>query len=194
MHDLIEERLAGSGEVSVTFADGTSQEVPSVAVCASRFELLGDSVTALADGSRVVIGADFPGFAWTEDEVFAGVVAHELAHNLLGHRVWLDRNSRKRSHVRRTEREADRLIPWLFANAGYDPQAAVTFMTRWGKNHSKGFFRSRAYDGWDERAEHIAAEVPIIRELMAREGQADWSVHFRREIDPDLGLETVSSD
>ncbi|MEL6738851.1 MAG: hypothetical protein AAFO28_07985 [Pseudomonadota bacterium] len=188
-HDWIDERLKEDGRIEITFADGETQSVEPVPVCATRFEVLGRSKTAVADGARVVIGTRFPGFEWEEDEVFAGVVAHELAHNLLGHRVWLDRNKRKRRHVRLTEREADRLMPWLLANAGYDPEGAYRFMTRWGKKYDLGIFRARTHDGWDERADFIAAELPIIAELIEREGKADWSVHFRREIDPDQGLD-----
>ena len=189
VHDWIDDQLASKGSVTVTFADGEAVTIEPVTVCATRFKLLGASKQALADGSNVFLGVRFPGFAWDEDAVFAGVVAHELAHNLLGHTAWLDRNKRKRKHVRLTEREADRLMPWLMANAGYDPQAAHDFMTRWGKNHNAGLFLMRSHEGWDERAEHIAAEIPIVREWMRREGKADWSKHFRREIDPDKGLE-----
>ncbi|MGB3469261.1 MAG: hypothetical protein WBA51_00380 [Erythrobacter sp.] len=193
-HDLIDAHLSDSGSVLFGFADGTAKMVTPVPVCATRFEILGDSTRAVADGTRVVIGQRFPGFEWNEDSEFAGVVAHELAHNLLGHRAWLDRNKRKRRHVRLTEREADRLMPWLFANAGYDPAAAMRFMQRWGKKHDLGIFRARTHDGWDERVEFIAAELPIIADLMQREGKADWSVHFRREIDPNKGLNLARSD
>ena len=186
-HDTIDAALVENGAIAVTFANGARHSLTPVPVCETRFALLGGSGRAVADGKRVVIGQRFPAFAY-EEEVFAGVVAHELAHNLLGHTEWLDRNGRGRRKVRRTEREADRLMPWLLANAGYDPMGAYLFMTRWGKKHGLGIFRKRTHDGWDERAEFIAAEIPIVKDLMEREGHADWSVHFRREIDPDLGL------
>lgn len=186
-HDHIDAMLTEHGGITVGFADGSEARVQPVEVCATRFELMGEGKTAVADGARVVIGIDFPAFAYDE-AVFAGVVAHELAHNVLGHDAWLDRNGRSRRHVRRIEREADRLIPWLLANAGYDPAAAVTFMTRWGSRHAAGFLMVRKHDGWDERAAFIAAELPIIAEAMAREGRADWARHFRREIDPSGGL------
>jgi hypothetical protein len=186
-HDHIDAMLTEHGGIAVGFADGSEARVQPVEVCATRFELMGEGKTAVADGARVVIGIDFPAFAY-EEAVFAGVVSHELAHNVLGHDAWLDRNGRSRRHVRRVEREADRLIPWLLANAGYDPAAAVTFMTRWGSRHAAGFLMVRKHDGWDERAAFIAAELPIIAEVMAGEGQADWARHFRREIDPSDGL------
>ena len=187
-HDTIDEALALEGMLSFGFADGGFVEVEPVPACATRFELAGGTSRAVADGDRVVIGIKFPGFAY-EEEVFAGVVAHELAHNLLGHSAWLDRNGRGRRNVRKTEKEADRLMPWIMANAGYDPIYAQRFMEAWGPRHDGGLFRNRSHDGWDERAEFIAAELPKIRELMASAGKADWRTHFEREIDPMQGLE-----
>lgn len=186
-HDHVEALLTQNGGIAITFADGRTVHVQPVPVCATRFEALNESDTAVADGARVVIGVLSPTLA-DQEAVFAGTVAHELAHNVLGHDAWLDRNGRKPRYVRRIEREADRLIPWLFANAGYDPQDAVTYMIRWGSKHDAGLRLRRNHDGWDERAKMIAAEVPLVQALMAREGKADWSVHFRREIDPDGGL------
>jgi hypothetical protein len=186
-HDHIEAMLTEHGGIAVGFADGSEVRLEPEQVCASRFELMGEGAKAVADGSRVVIGVGFPAFAYDEP-VFAALVAHELAHNVLGHDAWLDRNGRSRKHVRRTEREADRLIPWLLANAGYDPAAGVIFMQQWGSQHDAGLFLLRKHDGWDERAEFIAAELPIIADVMAREGRADWATHFRREIDPEGGL------
>lgn len=186
-HDHLEAMLTEHGGIAVGFADGGEARVQPVEVCATRFELMGEGKKAVADGTRVVIGIDFPAFAYDEP-VFAGVIAHELAHNVLGHDAWLDRNGRSRKHVRRTEREADRLMPWLLANAGYDPAAAVAFMQQWGSKHDAGILMVRKHDGWDERAEFIAAELPVIADLMARDGRADWAAHFRREIDPAGGL------
>lgn len=187
-HDTIDEGLAQEGSITFGFADGGFVEVEPVPVCSTRFELSGEGKRAVADGQRVVIGINFVGFGY-EEEVFAGVVAHELAHNLLGHSAWLDRNGRGRRNIRKTEREADRLMPWLMANAGYDPVNAQLFMEQWGPRHDGGLFRNRSHDGWDERAEFIAAELPKIRALMESEGKANWRVHFEREIDPRHGLE-----
>lgn len=193
LHDTIDETLARAHRISIAFADGGRAELEPVAVCATRFELLSEGEDAAATGRRVVIGAGFPGFAYPEP-IFAGAIAHELAHNVLGHGEWLDRHGRKRRHVRLTEREADRLMPWLMANAGYDPSAAQRFMQRWGKAHDGGLFRKRTHDGWDERAEFIAAEIPLVERLIAAEGKADWRAHFRREIDPVTGSEVARRD
>jgi hypothetical protein len=182
-HDHIEAMLTEHGGIAIGFADSGEARVQPVEICATRFELMGAGKTAVADGRRVVIGIDFPAFAY-EEPAFAALVAHELAHNVLGHDAWLDAKGRKSGNVKRIEREADRLIPWLLANAGYDPAAGVTFMTRWGSRHDAGLRMRRGHEGWDERAAAIAAEVPLVQALMAREGRADWATHFRREIAP----------
>jgi hypothetical protein len=192
-HDHVEAMLTEHGGIAVGFADGSEARVTPAEVCATRFELMGEGGKAVADGTRVVIGIGFPAFAYAEEPVFAALVAHELAHNVLGHDAWLDRNGRRAKLVRRIEREADRLIPWLLANAGYDPEAGVTFMTRWGSAHDSGLRMRYGHDGWDERAKAIAAEAVLVKALMAREGRADWRSHFRREIDPASGPRRAAS-
>lgn len=186
-HDHIDAMLTEHGGIAITFADGTDVRVTPVEVCATRFDLYAGEDRAFANGVRVIFGIDSPSFAYDEP-VFAALVAHELAHNVLGHDAWLDRNGRKIKNVRRIEREADRLVPWLLANAGYDPAAGAEFMTQWGRKHDAGLKLRTTHDGWDERAENMAAEVPQVRTLMAAEGKADWAAHFRREIDPAGGL------
>lgn len=151
--------------------------IAGIPACASRFEVLASGARAVADGSRVLLGRDFPGFAYPEDE-FAAAVAHELAHNLLRHRALLEPLGRPRALVRLTERDADRLMPWLLANAGYDPHAAARFMSRWGPRHGGGLLRKRTHDGWDERVAFIETEIAAVERLMAEEGTADWSRHF----------------
>ena len=185
LHDAIDASLDEDGAVALSWrgADGTarSASVAGVPACPSRYELAAKESRAVADGKRVVIGRDFAGTGYAEEEC-AAAVAHELAHNILAHRAWLDAEGRKRKNIRLTEREADRLMPWLLANAGYPPEAAVAFMQRWGPRHGGGLFRKRTHDGWDERVEFIEAELPRIRALMASEGAADWRAHFKREI------------
>lgn len=183
-HDTVEASLRDDGMVVLTLASGQTINLIGEMVCSSRFELVGGGKKALADGSRVQFGARMAAFDFAEDEL-AAAIAHELAHNLLGHRKWLDKNGRTRKGIRATEREADRLMPWLLANAGYDPEAALRFMNRWGPKHSKGILRARTHDGWDERAEFIAAELVEVKTHFAKGGSADWPTHFRREIEPE---------
>lgn len=186
-HDLIDARLAEHGTVAVTPSGGAPIALAPVMACATRFELGGSGKRAVAEGSRVIIDRDFPGFDYAEDKL-AAAIAHELAHNLLRHRAWLDSEGRKQKNIRLTEREADRLMPWLLANAGYDPGAAIRFMQLWGPRHSGGILRKRSHDGWDERAEAIEAETALVQQLQRDEGIADWRAHFRREIERRLGV------
>ncbi|MFM7376939.1 MAG: hypothetical protein ACKO1O_02210 [Erythrobacter sp.] len=186
-HDHIDAMLAEHDGIAIAFADGTETRVTPVAVCATRFDLYAAESRAFADGTRVIFGMGSPAYAYDEP-VFAALVAHELAHNVLGHDAWLDRNGRKPGNVRRIEREADRLVPWLLANAGYDPAAGADFMTQWGRKHDAGLKLRTTHDGWDERAEMMAAEVPLVRAAMAADGKADWARLFRREISPEGGL------
>ena len=182
MHDWIDQKLSEEGAISITLADRQNIVLEPRLACPTRFELGEDNKRAMAEGTRVIFGSKFPGFGYAEDE-FAAAIAHELAHNVLQHRAWLDANGRKRSNVRLIEREADRLMPWLLANAGYDPAAAARFMERWGPVHDGGIFRARTHDGWDERVEFITAEVEKIRELSSNGTAADWSSRFEREIE-----------
>lgn len=190
-HDLLDETLAQSMGARITFGDGTNAQLEPVNVCPSRFELMGSGKKAVADGTRVVIGIEYPAFQYGEAE-FAALIAHELAHNLLGHTAWLDRNGRSRRHTRLTEREADRLIPWLLVNAGYDPAAAARFF-RQLKPHSGGLLFIRGtHPKWRERAQAVEEEIPLIQAVSqavltnesTAQASADWQTHFVREIDP----------
>lgn len=182
-HDLIDASLEFDGVAFIRLADGTQYDIAGIPTCPTRFELTTGNDRARADGSRVIVGESFVGFTYLDDEL-AAAVAHELAHNLLGHRASLDSSGRKRKQVRATEREADRLMPWLLANAGYDPAAATRFMAKWGPKHGGGLFRKRTHEGWDERVEQIGAEVALVEALMSEGAPAEWSAHFTREVEP----------
>ncbi|WP_198152654.1 PDZ domain-containing protein [Tsuneonella dongtanensis] len=184
LHDGIDAALAANGKVRIAWrgAEGRLREetIAGVPACPSRFELLDSGGRAVADGKRVLIGRKFAGFEYGEDEI-AAAIAHEFAHNLLSHKLWLRKVGRKQKNIRTSEREADRMMPWLLANAGYDPQAAVRFFERWGPGNDGWIFRARTHDGWDERAEGVAAEIEGMQSLVQPGGQADWRRHFRRE-------------
>lgn len=179
--DAIDRALERNGSVAITLAAGQTVELRGTTICATRFDLAGKGDHAVAEGRRIIVGADFPGFGYLEDE-FAAAIAHEAAHDWLDHQTWLNAHGRKQKHIRLTEREADRLMPWLLANAGYDPAAALRFMKRWGPHHDGGVFRKRTHDGWDERAQAIAEEMEIVSKRMAASGSADWRNFFRRNV------------
>jgi hypothetical protein len=153
--------------------DGQDREVavPASPGCRSSFELvLGPDLIAHADGATVQIGSAW--FARVSDDEVAVLVAHELAHNILGHRARLDaagvsrgmlaevgRNGRL---IRRTEEEADRLSVHLLRNAGYDPRIAIRFWQGPGDKADGGLFRSRTHAGAKSRAKLIEAEIATI--------------------------------
>ena len=177
LHDAIDASLAARGAVRFARTDGTTLNVAGETVCATRFEMLSGTSRAAADGKRVTIGRnlveDLP-----EDELLAAALAHELAHNVLGHRARLDASGRSWGKVKATEREADRLMPWLLANAGYDPAAAIRFFERWGPKNDYGIFSTPDHDRWKTRVKRVTAEIAA---MAARSGgEADWARNFKR--------------
>ena len=178
LHDRIDASLRATGTVELSDATGGAIAIPGEPVCVSRFELLSSGSKAAADGKRVVIGRKLVE-ALPEDDLLAAALAHELAHNLLGHRARLDASGRSWSKVKVTEREADRLTPWLLANAGYDPQAAVRFFERWGPKFDLGLFATPDHDGWRTRVRTVATEIEMLHAAQAkRGGGADWAQDF----------------
>lgn len=180
LRDAIDEALArGPVEIGWQSAGMPARRatIEGVPACPTRFELVDSKDSAAADGDRVLVGEKFPGLAY-EEAYFAAAIAHEMAHNILRHPQTFDKTGWKRKLVRLSERDADRLMPWLLQNAGYDPRAAVHFMRTWGPRHGGWIFRSRDHDGWDERVEFIEAELPKIEAALDANGKADWKTHF----------------
>ena len=178
LHDRIDAALLATGSVGFSDASGGEIAVSGEAACVSRFELTSSGSKAAADGQRVVIGRKLVE-ALPEDELLAAALAHELAHNLLAHRARLDASGRSWSKVKATEREADRLAPWLLANAGYDPKAVVRFFERWGPRFDRGILATPDHDGWKKRARVVSREIAALRAAQARRGGAgDWAQDF----------------
>ena len=152
LHDALDSALASHGSVAIEIAapDGrrVTHTIAAVPVCRSRFELVDASGHAGADGKVVRIGRGI--LAQNPDEAqAAALIAHELAHNILRHRVRLAAVGRSNGAIRATEREADRLSVWLLANAAYDPEAAIRFMSGWGAA-AGSFVIRRARSRWLE--------------------------------------------
>ena len=132
------------------------------------------SRNANADGVTVNVNVGLIEYARDDDEL-AAVMAHEFAHNILRHRDRLNAARASRgvlgvgrgvSSIRQTEIEADRLSVYLMERAGYDPEAAVRFWTRYGP-HPLNFLRSRDHPGWRERVALMQAEIAKIRAARA---------------------------
>jgi hypothetical protein len=180
---------AEKGTVELTWShsggDPETARLEPVDACPTRLELINSKDSAAADGERVLVGENFPGFAY-EEAAFAAAIAHEMAHNIFRHPQTFEVTGWKRSLVRLSERDADRLMPWLLQNAGYDPRAAVRFMQTWGPRHGGWIFRKRTHDGWDERVEFIEAEITRIEQFVDPNGMADWRTHFTSELETHL--------
>lgn len=144
--------------------------------CASRFQLVpGRSLNAQADGRYVQVTTAIAGYVQDDDEL-AAILAHEFAHNVLGHRVRLDQARVSRGvlgnfggnarRIRETEIEADRLSVYLMERAGYDPEAAVRFWSRFG-HHGFNFLGSPTHPNWHSRIQLFEVEIAAIRRARA---------------------------
>jgi hypothetical protein len=144
--------------------------------CASRFQLVpGARMNAQADGVYVQVTTALAQFAEDEGEL-AAVLAHEFAHNVLGHRVRLNQAGVQRGllanfgnnarRIRETEIEADRLSVYLMERAGYDPQAAVRFWSRFGRR-GFNFLGSPTHPNWRLRVQSFETEIARIRAARA---------------------------
>lgn len=145
--------------------------------CASRFQLLpGTGLNAKADGRYVQVSGAVVEFVRSDDEL-ALVIAHELAHNVLGHRARLDAAGvsrglfagfgKNRVRIREAELEADRLALYLVARAGYDPAVAPGFWQRFGRKLVPGFLSDGTHPGTAERVRRAEAEIARIRAQQA---------------------------
>jgi len=137
--------------------------------CASRFDVRDDASTdAEADGRYVQVTAARVASADSDDGL-AIVLAHELAHNILGHRARLDAEHVRRGMLklfgrnarltRETELEADRLSIRLVIAAGYSPDAALAFRRRQWGTLPQQLLRAPTHPGGGERLAAMEQEV-----------------------------------
>ncbi len=174
---VIEEALrANAGRLNIETINGegtrATVELTARRACASRFEVgADDEKQAYADGSAVIVTLGMATFA--DDDELAGVIAHELAHNMLRHRLrqdargvpngytrYLGRNARV---VRGFEEEADRLSVWLLQQAGYDPASPIAFWNRFGPDNDTPHPFGRLHAPWRDRVGHLADEIAQMR-------------------------------
>ena len=143
----------------------------------ARFAMLRSGAYAQTKGFIIEVAVQLLAEAQSDDEA-ATMIAHELAHNILGH--WQRNVAAGRTYVaiRNNEREADRMAPWLMSNARFEPAAAPRFFANWGPRHGGGMTRSPTHDSWQDRVAAIKAELPEV--AAARQGGqlADWRARF----------------
>lgn len=169
--DRLDAALA-DGSARLSLGDGRTAALAGVPACASRFQVrVGASVNAGADGRTVEISTGMLA-RFRDDHELAAILAHELAHNILGHRDRLDAAGISRglfskfgkdaARVRATEIEADRLSVRLMARAGYRPQAAAAFWRREGPRLDAGIFSDATHLRWKKRVALLKAEVAAL--------------------------------
>lgn len=104
--------------------------------CPSEVHLArSDQRNAFADGRHVFLTTGLLARLANDDEL-AFVIAHELAHNILGHAAILRRGKAEhglsRQIIRQTERDADALAGELLLDAALDPVAGAQALHRLG--------------------------------------------------------------
>ncbi len=183
VNNMLENAL-GQNDVTLDILRGgelIQLTVESRQACPSRFQIAVDEDRGASANGRIVSITSTLAEYFLSDDEFAAVVAHELAHNLLRHRDRLDEQSVNRGffgqfgksagRIKAAEIEADRLSVWLMANAGYDPQAAIRFWTRYGKQHGKGIFSASTHYRWKKRVKLFEEEIAKMAAMEPVDGK-----------------------
>ena len=172
--DILGEALDTTGAVEITLMLADRQKKVTLtppAICASRFWVDTKSkLDAGADGVSVRVTEGLIAFTAEDDAQLAAVVAHEMSHNLLGHRQRLAATQKSIKQILATEIEADRLSIWLMANAGYDTAAALRFIERYGRKTGLGVFSSGTHLRWKNRQRVMQQEITLIQQAVAENG------------------------
>jgi beta-barrel assembly-enhancing protease len=174
------ERAFADGSAELVLSSGEqvrTAHVDAETGCPSRFQVdPSRSLQGSADGTYVEVSSGLVAFAETDDEL-AALLAHELAHNILDHRVRLDQAGVKRGLlkyfgrnarlIRATEVEADQLSIYLLDRAGYSPDAAAQFWKRFGPR-SQGLLGTMAtHPNWKARVRSLQAESERLARMKA---------------------------
>ena len=134
-----------------------------VPACASRVHLARSTQrNAFADGRHVFLTTGMLTHLRNDDEL-AFLIAHEMAHNVLGHAAQMREGSLGRRGVRALERAADLFGAEMMLDAGYDPIAGAALLARiGGSNLGITLFAKH---------EPVAKRLAAIRTLVKRHTQ-----------------------
>ena len=125
--------------------------------CGGELSLLNSNEqNAWSDGNHVVVTTGMLRLAHSDDEV-AFVVAHEMAHNMLGH----SRSGASQIFgARRSEIAADQMAVGLMTYAGYQPQSGISFL----ETARRRFWWSFSLDhpGFGTRIRAVAAAITAL--------------------------------
>lgn len=143
------------------------------------------SVNAWSDGRHVVLSAAIVNMARSDDEL-AFVIAHEMAHNILGHLDKSGRDSRAllgqlfaAGGPRGAESQADAAAVSLMNKGGYAPEAGISFLQAAGRR--MWWAVSLSHPGFGSRMRTVAAAIardrlhafPMQRRVAAVPGLID---------------------
>lgn len=126
------------------------------------FLINSSDLNAWSDGSRVFVSSAMMRMARTDDEL-AFVVAHEMAHNILGHSTSDDTHGLLglfgfgAAKIRRQETQADLLAVPLMGASGFNPVAAVQILD--SLRHVLWWDVSLDHPGFGERIRLVSAEI-----------------------------------
>lgn len=133
------------------------------AACRTSFEVSADpKVVARSDGKTIQVGISL--LDRIDDQNLAVVLAHELAHTILGHRTRLaaieagggrEAKARQRVLARQFEDDADLFALGLLARAGFDPWSAPRFMRKFGPTFDPVFSSGRTHRSASARARRM---------------------------------------
>ncbi|HEX8191395.1 MAG TPA: M48 family metallopeptidase [Allosphingosinicella sp.] len=154
-------------------AERRTVRLSPVAGCPARGRLARSGQdSAFADGRYAIMTTDFLDY-FRSDEELAVALAHELAHNILGHpqqlreqgvpNSFLRHLGRNARLVRATEVEADRLSVRLLHGAGYDLDAILPFWRRLLGRLDSRLMVVSAHPGLAARERYLAEEIAAVR-------------------------------
>lgn len=171
--DLLEGRTAPFTATLLRDGAPLAVRITPAPACPSRVHLARSGQrNAFADGTHVFLTTRLLDDAAGGDEL-AFVIAHEMAHNILGHAAAMRAGGvgrgigrtlgRSGRILREAEREADALAGELMLDAGYDPVAGAAVLRRFG-DADLGVALFSAYAGVDDR-------IAAMRAIAAARGR-----------------------
>lgn len=171
VHDRIEAAFADGAATLDIARDGIQRKiaVPARKACRVRFDVRAGETSRLfgrfadAGDSYVRVRSELVSQTKGDGEL-AAIMAHEMAHVVLGHS---GKRSAKgqRLGVRERELQADRLSVYLMDAGGFSPLDAVSFWGRWGPANDPGPLSG--YPGWKVRVAAIETEIAGIAAMKA---------------------------
>lgn len=143
--DAVDDLLAVAHPLTLTLLRGTTTvpvRLTPISVCPSRVYLARSGQrNAYADGHHVFLTTGMLPLLRNDDEL-AFVIAHEMAHNILGHAAIMRSSAVRKglgmtfghsgTIVRGTETEADALGATIMLDAGLDPFRGAAILKRLG--------------------------------------------------------------